>query len=430
MSVKINKLEIENVKRVKAVTMEPTENGLTIIGGNNGQGKTSVLDSIAWALGGNKFRPSQPAREGSVVPPKMRVELSNGLIVERKGENGTLKVTDPSGNKAGQALLDSFVEKLALDLPKFMLSPNQEKAVTLLNIIGVGPQLAELDQQEKQIYTERTYIGRDTDAKKKHAASMEFFADVPDEPVSAAELLERHQEILARNAQRRLWAENYASMEERVKYLNGRIDDLTHMLEEAKEDLKKALAVMADNKKSPEELKMESTEEIEADIRNIEEINRRIRCNLDREKAEEDAKAAEEQYKAMTAKIEDVRSKKKALLDGAKLPLQGLTVEDGCLLYNGQQWDNISGSDQLIVSTAIIRELNPECGFVLMDKLEQMDLDTLHKFGVWLQSQGLQVIATRVSTGDECSIIIEDGYSVVKKADALAQPLKDWKGGF
>lgn len=59
--VKINTLELENVKRIRAVKVEPAENGLTIIGGRNNQGKTSVLDSIAWALGGdNSARHRQP----------------------------------------------------------------------------------------------------------------------------------------------------------------------------------------------------------------------------------------------------------------------------------------------------------------------------------------------------------------------------------
>ena len=87
MSAKISKLEIENVKRVKAVAIEPTKNGLTIIGGNNNQGKTSVLDAITWALGGNKYKPSKAEREGSYASPEIRIELSNGLIVERKGKN-------------------------------------------------------------------------------------------------------------------------------------------------------------------------------------------------------------------------------------------------------------------------------------------------------------------------------------------------------
>jgi len=113
MSIKINELEIENVKRVKAVKIEPTPNGLTIIGGRNNQGKTSVLDAIAWALGGERFRPSQAAREGSAIPPNLKIVMSNGLVVERKGKNSRLKVTDPSGQKAGQQLLDEFVEQLA-----------------------------------------------------------------------------------------------------------------------------------------------------------------------------------------------------------------------------------------------------------------------------------------------------------------------------
>ena len=85
--VKINKLEIENVKRVKAVKLEPTANGLTIIGGRNGQGKTSILDSIAWALGGNKYKPSQAHREGSVLPPNLHIVLDNGLEIRRDGKN-------------------------------------------------------------------------------------------------------------------------------------------------------------------------------------------------------------------------------------------------------------------------------------------------------------------------------------------------------
>ena len=152
MSLKINKLEIENVKRIKAVKIEPTQNGLTIIGGKNNQGKTSVLDSIAWALGGDRFKPSQATRDGSVIPPTLHIIMNNGLVVERKGKNSALKVTDPNGQKAGQQLLNEFIEQLALDLPKFMEASGKEKAQTLLNIIGVGDTLHHLEDKEKSLY--------------------------------------------------------------------------------------------------------------------------------------------------------------------------------------------------------------------------------------------------------------------------------------
>ena len=118
MSVKITALQAENVKRIKAVQIEPAPTGLTIVGGDNNQGKTSVLDAIAWALGGEKYRPNAAAREGAVSPPHLRVTLSNGIVVERKGKNGALAVTDPTGKRAGQTLLNEFVEQLALDLPR------------------------------------------------------------------------------------------------------------------------------------------------------------------------------------------------------------------------------------------------------------------------------------------------------------------------
>ena len=102
-------------------------------------------------------------------------------------------------------------------------------------------------------------------------------------------------------------------------------------------------------------------------------------------------------------------------------------MDDGELLYLGQRWDNMSGSQQLQVATAIVRKLKPECGFVLIDKLEKMDQITLAEFGAWLEQEGLQAIATRVSTGGECSVLIEDGYSI---APETYQTPTAWQGGF
>ena len=121
------------------------------------------------------------------------------------------------------------------------------------------------------------------------------------------------------------------------------------------------------------------------------------------------------------------------MLNNADLPLPGLSVENGSLRYNGFEWDNMSGSDQLKVATAIVRKLKPNCGFVLIDKLEQMDLPTLQEFGKWLETENLQAIATRVSTGDECSIIIEDGYvaeqEIVKQEAKHEIQAVNWKAG-
>ena len=412
MTVKINKLEIENVKRVKAVTIEPTSNGLTILGGNNNQGKTSVLDAIAWALGGNKYKPSKPARDGSMNPPTLRLELSNGLIVERKGKNSDLKVTDPSGQKAGQQLLDSFVEELALNLPKFIESSAKDKANTLLQIIGVGEKLWELDRKEEQLYNERRTIGQIADQKKKYAAEQPHFPEAPNELVSIADLIHEQQEILARNGENAKKRQNRENIVNSLHLSEARLKQLKEQLAQEEATHESLMSDYIAANKSIEDLVDESTDEIENSIANIEEINRKVRANLDKEKAEEDAKEYGSQYDNLSKQIQDVRDERTSLLDSADLPLPGLSVEDGELVFEGQKWDNMSGSQQLRVATAIVRKLKPECGFVLLDKLEQMDIPTLNEFGKWLESEGLQAIATRVSSGEECQIIIEDGYVV------------------
>lgn len=421
MSIKINKLEIENVKRVKAVTLKPTENGLTIIGGRNNQGKTSVLDSIAWALGGERYRPSQAAREGSTIPPRLRIVMNNGLVVERAGKNSSLKVTDPSGNKAGQQLLNGFVEELALNLPKFMEAGSREKAETLLRIIGVGDRLKELEKAEKELYNERQTIGRIADQKEKFAKEQPYFPEAPEAPLSATELIRQQQEILAKNGENQRLRARLHDLEQEKQRVMEQLQELLKRQETVEEQLRLA-------RMSAEDLQDESTAELEESIAGIEESNRKVRANLDKEKAEEDAREYQRQYQALTEKLEGVRGDKAALLESAELPLPELSVADGELVYRGHKWDNMSGSDQLKVSTAIVRKLNPECGFVLMDKLEQMDLETLTEFGGWLEAEGLQAIATRVSTSGECSVIISDGYA----EDAAEKPAveqKEWKKG-
>ena len=231
----------------------------------------------------------------------------------------------------------------------------------------------------------------------------------------------QQQEILTRNGENQRKRENLHKLEQDYQKINDALSELLAKQKKIEEDLRIA-------RLSATDLQDESTAELEDSISNIEEINRKVRANLDKEKAEDDAKGYRSQYNELTEKINDLRSKKNSLLDSAELPLPELSVADGELIYKGQKWDNMSGSERLKVSTAIVRKLNPDCGFVLLDKLEQMDMETLKEFGLWLESEGLQAIATRVSTGDECSIIIEDGY-VAGQEHPQPEQKKEWKAG-
>lgn len=442
MSVKIMALEAENVKRIKAVALTPSPTGLTLVGGNNNQGKTSVLDALAWALGGDRFRPDAAQRDGAVAPAHLKVKLSNGVVVERKGKNSTLTVTDPTGRRSGQQLLNAFIEPLALDLPRFMEASDKEKADILLRIIGIGTELHTRDLEIKALYDKRTFTGQLAQQKKHFAEELISYPDAPDEPVSASDLIRQQQEILARNGENQRKRNQLDKLIDEKNQLNFTLRDLDEKIEDLKEEYEQTQAKFTDlekqifqARKSAAQLQDESTAELEASIRDIEETNRKVRANLEKSRAEDEAARYASDYDKLTEAITRKRADRMALLNGADLPLPGLGVEDGALTYNGKHWRDMSGSDQLRVAAAIVRRLNPDCGFVLLDKLEQMDMTTLQEFSAWLEAEHLQAIATRVSTGSECQIIIEDG--MVKDAETSLPPVtekpqqKSWtKGAF
>lgn len=438
MSVKIMALEAENVKRIKAVALTPAPTGLTLVGGNNNQGKTSVLDALAWALGGERFRPTAAQRDGAVAPAHLKVTLSNGVVVERKGKNASLTVTDPTGRRSGQQLLNAFVEPLALDLPRFMDATDKEKADILLRIIGIGSELHTRDLEIKALYDKRTFTGQLAAQKKHFAEEMISYPEAPDEPVSASELIRQQQDILARNGENQRLRAQYAKLEQQVqqcvdelKRTRERIATLQQLADELDAKHTKLFNQRETARKTVSQLQDESTAELEASIRDIEETNRKVRANLEKARAEDEAAQYAGEYDRLTEAIQQKRADRMALLNGADLPLPGLSVEDGVLTYKGKHWRDMSGSDQLRVAAAIVRRLNPDCGFVLLDKLEQMDMTTLQEFSAWLEAEGLQAIATRVSTGSECQIIIEDG--MVKDAvppEEKPQPRSWTKGAF
>jgi hypothetical protein len=432
MSVKITALEAENVKRIKAVALTPSPTGLTLVGGNNNQGKTSVLDALAWALGGERFRPTAAQRDGAIAPAHLKVTLSNGVVVERKGKNASLTVTDPTGRRSGQQLLNAFVEPLALDLPRFMEASDKEKADILLRIIGVGTELHIKDMEIKSLYDKRTFTGQLAQQKKHFAEELISYPDAPEEPVSASDLICQQQDILARNGENQRKRTQLAQLSDLLERQKKVVADLEFQLTGEKQRLATMQADVKIAQTAAEDLQDESTAELEASIRSIEETNQKVRANLEKSRAEDEAAQYASDYDKLTGQIEDKRAERMALLNGADLPLPELSVEDGALTYKGKHWRDMSGSDQLRVAAAIVRRLNPDCGFVLLDKLEQMDMTTLTEFGRWLEAEHLQAIATRVSTGSECQIIIEDG--MVKDAEPPVtekpQPRSWTKGAF
>ena len=314
MSVKITALEAENVKRIKAVALTPSPTGLTLVGGNNNQGKTSVLDALAWALGGDRFRPDAAQRDGAIAPAHLKVTLSNGVVVERKGKNASLTVTDPTGRRSGQQLLNAFVEPLALDLPRFMEASDKEKADILLRIIGVGSELQVKDLEIKGLYDKRTFTGQLAAQKKHFAEELVSYPEAPDEPVSASDLIRQQQDILARNGENQRKRNQFAQLTDLLERQKKVVADLEFQLSTEKQRLTTMQADVKIAQTSAADLQDESTAELEASIRDIEETNRKVRANLEKSRAENEAAQYASEYDRLTESIQQKRADRMALL--------------------------------------------------------------------------------------------------------------------
>lgn len=419
--VKISAFEVENVKRVKAVSYEINGESLTIIGGDNAQGKTSVLDAIMWTLGGDRYKPSQPLRDGA-EKLATKITLNNGIIVERKGVSGALKITSPNKSSGGQQILNEFISSFALDLPKFMQATAKEKAQMLLDQYPeLGPRLNRLNLEAKRIYDERHAQGVIVERKKKYAQELPYNTDAPLEPLTGSEMTQRLQDMLRVNAENDRLRREVQSVRIAQQSAANRVKELERQLAEAVATLGDLDAKMARAERAASTVKDEDTTSIQRELENIDAINSRVRQNLDKARAEAESEALAETYRELSASLEQVRTDRIKLLSEVQMPLEGITIdESGDLLYRLRPWDGMSGMEQMRVATAICASINPKCGFVLLDGLERMDTAQLEAFSTWLAERNLQAIGTRVSRGDECSIIIEDG--VGHQVEASAEP--------
>jgi chromosome segregation ATPase len=405
-------LLIRNFKRVTLAEVEVRENGLTIIGGANAQGKSTFLDAVKFLLGGAKHEPTDPHnRNAGGATAVLRTRLSNGIEVERSGDGCTLKVK-VDGKKGNQATLTEFLNEFALDVSKFMRATDKDKAKMLITHLGIGEALEQLDAKIKALFDERTVQNRDADRKRKLADAMPTYDNAPESRVDVTELMAKYRALDAENRTldekttrvnvitndgRSLAAER-DEYQRRIDAINAKLDSLRS----------ERSALLADI----DAMERHDLAPIEAHMKNSESLNMMVEANAKGAQAEQEAREAAKVAQDLTDSIEEARQQQRKMIDDIPMPLDGLKIEDGELMYRGQRWDCMSGSERLKVATAISRAFKPECGFVLVDELEQMDWSTITEFDAWAKEQGVQILGAMVCDEDKAGenvIIIEDG---------------------
>lgn len=472
--MKVKQFTMQNVKGVNLFDYTFPLAGVTTIGGRNNQGKTSVLNGMQYAIGGEAYRPTNYHKDDTEAESFLRMVFSNGIVAQRVGDSADLKVYDENGKLSRQRLLDQFITKFALDLPRFLNGTDKERAEILLKALHLEEQVEALEASIQSEYDERTIIGRLRDQKRKAGKEMPFHEGVPETELSPSDILARMQEVNVRNAKiqaarqeldknnadlvrlieagERIEAAlvkvdgetvslcekvdadcktKVASIEEQIRKLQESIKAaqefaVSHkaQIRRSAEENKKALAGQkAENDKAVDALTekiasaemqdftLEDTSSFQREIDEVENTNIKVRENIARAKVLKEADEHALKYDEKTAIIEDLRKQKDALLQGAGLPYPGLSVENKVVTLNGKAWDCMSESMKIRVGCAIVMRINPSCKFMFVDKLEQLDSESLAELDQFAKDHDIQIIGTRVTTNpDDCTIIIKNGY--------------------
>lgn len=435
---RIVQLTSENVKRVSAVKISPQGN-LVVIGGDNAQGKSSVLDSIAMALGGGDEIPAKPVRIGE-EKARIVAELDNGLIIKRTftAAGGTALVVE---NKEGarypspQAMLDGLTGRLSFDPLAFTRLDAKKRAETLRRLLNLN--FAALDTKRKALYDERTLLNKNIARVQLLAEAMPFHGDAPKEPVSTADVLQELENAKQHNAQRKGLEDEAHHRTEVVEdcaqgraEVARRISDLEAALAAARKELAEYDEAMPPHVAAEQEAKKALAEFVSVDEAPIRQkladaslTNKKVHENTLRADAFDALKRHQNDAAALTAAIEVIDKEKADQLAAAPFPIVGLSFDENGVTFNGLPFEQSSAAEQLRVSVAIGAALNPKLRVMLVRDGSLLDEKSMGLLAELAEQHNLQVWIERVSKGKECSVIIEDGAvaaPVVEAAPATA----------
>lgn len=419
---KIVRLEAEQFKRLKAVHIKP-DGSMVEIRGANGQGKSSCLDAIAAALGGEKLCPEVPIRRGQ-ESARVEVELDDGMIVERRWTpSGTrLEVRTKEGAKFGspQKLLDGIAGRFTFDPIAFLREKPERQAEVLRQLVGVD--FSMLDAKRKGAFDGRTDVNRRVAAAKARLAALPE-VEAPAELVSVAKLMEEQDQrravYEANEAKRQELAaarRRYTEVEGRIVADQAEIARLEKLLGEARallaadqKDLETAKARGLELKAEAQALVDPDLEEIPAQMRQVEQVNDRVRLKQMRAGVAAELAAAEAEAEKLSAEIAKVDAQKQEALAAAAFPVPGLGFGEKGVTLNDLPLEQASSAEQLRVSVAMGLALNPKLKVLLIRDGSLLDQRSLALVAEMAEAGGAQVWIEMVSTAGGAGIVIEDG---------------------
>ncbi len=443
--MKIVALQAENIKKLTAIEIRPDGN-LVQITGKNGQGKTSILDSIWWALAGATHIQAQPITKGA-TSARIRLDLGEIIVTrnfkaieDSKEYTTSISVENAEGVKypSPQTMLDKLLGQLTFDPLAFTRLDTKQQFDTLAHFVPSIDFTAHTVAHQAD-YDLRTGINRKATEAKAAAAKIEVAPDCQTEKVDTTALTTSIVEAGKSNTIRETKKANRekaittakgnldrcaSTLAEKDKFWTSKINDLAQQLEMAKDQSSLEMKTYSDDvnvmkqelEKVEEKIKavgplpeVIDTAPMEAKIAAASAINKQVELWQTRQDWIKQSEEHASHAAVITERMDKRNAELKEKISSAKFPVPGLTLEPGQVVLNGIPFSQASDAEKLKASVAVAMALNPKLKVIRIKDGSLLDEDSMKMLAEMADKEDFQVWIELVSDTGKVGFVIEDG---------------------
>ncbi len=443
--LRLIRLEAENVKRLVAIDIDLEGNLVQIASEENGEGKSTTLDCIVWALEGAKNIQDKPIRTGwkeayirlTLGDKDVKMIVTREFKINKKGETTTkLIISNPDGSEyalagGAQELLNTFLGAITFDPLRFS-NMDSKSQFDYLKAFVPSVDFKSITKANEDDYNKRKDINRDAKVARTNADSIFISPDISKDAkiVDEQELIKKletasvhNNDITERATNRRNLAneavENISNADKKLAEAKTKADTLRLEAQEIeKKAAEEAKKLMIDAKNINEKLAglkplpdLIDIQVVSAKLSEAKKNNSAILLRTNKEEHEQLAESLEQQSEEITKRMEKREEEKRKAIAEAKIPVENLSFGDDSVLLDGQPWEQGSEAQRIVASTELAIAQNPflklviiKQGSLLSEKSKKIVLDVCTKRGFHAL---METVGTSSKVGN--MVIIENG---------------------
>jgi DNA repair exonuclease SbcCD ATPase subunit len=438
--MKVISYESHHVMGVKDIKFDLEGRHLFLVGGKNGQGKTSSIKSLLMAVCGRSGMDQYPdpalkyGEDEGWVKVKLSGEESwhedDHITIElhfTRRPDGTVKeefqVLDSSGYRAPEprTLLKQLYLTRAFDPLSFDRMKKSERREVLMDLVGLDFSL--FTARRKVLYDERSSVNSESKRRIAVLRSKELHEGVPDDVVSSEELFKKLRQAEKHNAEYKEKKVRHDELEIKIESACRQIEsfekEIAKLRREVSADLDEQEALHGEIEDSLPAIDLDS---IRNEIIDLNKTNAKVSENKSYREEQGEIVMLEQKSKELTEAIKSLDSEQDNMLSCAKWPIEGMGVDENGVLLDGLPFESSCKSRRVRASVAVGMSLNPSLRLLVCEDGSDLDLETMEVIQQELENNDFQMIVevvTRTSSDEDmCAVVISDG-EVVKQGGSI-----------